>query len=78
MFNDHMTPLSYAALLAKRHSDIGFIRAQCLRDYGKAPTREQIINLREEAKREAERQRYKATSFERVKMYGGQKLEQEA
>lgn len=33
--------------LAGRHSDIGFIRAYMLREFGRAPTREMIASVRE-------------------------------
>lgn len=41
--------------LASRHSDIGFIRAYMLREYGRAPSRERIEQARADLVATAER-----------------------
>lgn len=42
----HTSPDAYTRALVRRHSDIGFIRAAVLRDFGTAPSREKIHEMR--------------------------------
>lgn len=52
-----------ARQMAARHSDIGFIRSYVLAEFGKAPTREQIAKMRDEAVRKAE---WEASKYDRA------------
>lgn len=42
----NLTPTQLLYTLASRHSDIGFIRSYMLAEYGRAPSRERIQDVR--------------------------------
>ena len=70
MLTDNMSALTYAARLAERHSDVGFILAMVKREFTRVPSREQVERLRAEALAKAERKAWLATKYDRVPACG--------
>lgn len=58
MIRDNTTPITYTRRLCAYMSDIGGIRAMVLREFGKAPSREQIASIRSEIIERRERASY--------------------
>lgn len=63
---DRMTAKTYAAYLADRHSDVGFILAMVRWEFGPKLNREQVEKIRAEAVKKAERKAWMAKKWDRI------------